>query len=562
MSFVDRFLANLETHRERAFVVEVHAEPGRAPRLTPTRGALLRAMVEDARHSLRSWGVSAGDRVVLVAPNSVRWVAMDLAIRAEGATVVPMYARQATTEIAAMIADADPRLVIVGDPGLEDALQRLLDGKGAPRVRLDALFEGRRTELTPAKRLAPDHVATIIYTSGSSGEPKGVMTTVANVEHMLPVLDAKLGELTGVRGGSDRVFHYLPFCFAGSRMVLWACLFRANGIHLSMRLEDLPRELEAATPEYFLNVPAVLDRVRAGVEKKILEGPLPVKLAYQRAMQAHERDRRGEAGRRDKLALFAAAQAIFPRIRQRIGPALVGLICGSAPLSDDTQAWFERIGLPIFQVYGLTETTAIVTIDRKGSVQVGRVGHAIPGCELRLGEGGELFVRGPNVFPGYFRKEAASDAAFDGEWFRTGDQCELDARGSLKVIGRVKNLLVPSSGHNVAPEPLEQRLLEKIPGAQHAVVIGHGRPWLAAIVSGPVVPSEAELALSDVNEGLPHYRRIRKVFVSPDRFSPENGLLTANQKLRRGEIERRFAKEIGALYGEGADPERREASRA
>ena len=131
-------------------------------------------------------------------------------------------------------------------------------------------------------------------------------------------------------------------------------------------------------------------RAQEGQEKKIGEGPLPVKLAYRRAIEAHERDRSGVAGRRDKLALLAAQQAIFPRIRERIGPALIGLICGSAPLSDDTQAWFERIGLPIFQVYGLTETTAIVTIDRKGAVQTGRVGHAIPGCELKLGEGGEL----------------------------------------------------------------------------------------------------------------------------------------------------------------------------
>jgi long-chain acyl-CoA synthetase len=541
MSFVDRFLSNLEAHRERAFVVEVHRD-----RLAPTRGALLRAMIEDARESLRAHGVKPGDRVVLAAPNSARWVAMDLAILAEGATAVPLYARQAPGELADMIADADAALVIVGEPGLDAALA---DAGVTTRVMLDAMFEGRRIDPRPAVAIAPDHVVTIIYTSGSSGEPKGVMTTRANVEHMLPVLDTKLRELAGVAGGGDRVFHYLPFCFAGSRMVLWACLYRSNGIHLSMKLDELVRELGAATPEYFLNVPALLDRVRAGVEKKLSERPAPIRALYARAIEADARERTGTAGKRDRAALMLAGRVLFPRIREQIGSALKGLICGSAPLSLETQAWFERVGLPVFQVYGLTETTAIVTIDRPEAVQLGRVGHAIPGCEMRLGDGGELQVRGPNVFPGYFRRESATRAAFTADgWFRTGDQCEIDARGSLRIIGRTKNVLVPSSGHNVAPEPLEQMVREAVPGADHVLVVGHGRPFLSAIVSGSVQPSAIGARLDDVNEKLPHYRRIRRFIVAKDAFSPENGMLTANQKLRRAEIERRYAKEITALY--------------
>lgn len=540
-TFVDRFLANLETHRERAFVVEVHAD-----RLAPTRGALLRAMVEDARESLRARGVKAGDRVVLVAPNSARWIAMDLAMLAEGLTAVPLYARQAPRELADMIRDADPALVIVDEPALDTALE---EAGVERRVRLDAMFEGRRLDPRPAIAIAPEHVVTIIYTSGSSGEPKGVMTTRANVEHMLPVLDTKLRELAGVAGGGDRVFHYLPFCFAGSRMVLWACLHRANGIHLSMKLDALVRELAAATPEYFLNVPALLDRVRTGVEKKLAERPAPIRALYAGAMAADARQRAGTAGKRDRALLALADRVLFPKIREQIGPALKGLICGSAPLSVETQAWFERVGLPIFQVYGLTETTAIVTIDRKDAVQIGRVGYAIPGCELRLGELGELQVRGPNVFPGYFRREAATREAFTSDgWFRTGDQCEIDGRGSLRIIGRTKNVIVPSSGHNVAPEPIEQMIREGVSGAEQVLVVGHGRPFLSAILTGAVQPSALEAQIEEINERLPHYRRIRRWVVAREPFTPENGLLTANQKLRRGEIERRYAKEIAALY--------------
>lgn len=540
-SFVERLLANLETHRERAFVVEVQRD-----RLAPTRGALLRAMIEDARESLRAWSVKPGDRVVLAAPNSVRWVAMDLAILAEGATAVPLYARQAPRELADMIRDADPALVIVDEPSLE---AQLGEAGIEDRVRLDTMFEGRRLDPRPAVPIAPDHVVTIIYTSGSSGEPKGVMTTRANVEHMLPVLDTKLRELSGVGGGADRVFHYLPFCFAGSRMVLWACLYRANGIHLSMKLDDLVRELALAMPDYFLNVPALLDRVRAGVEKKLAERALPIRTLYARAMEADARERAGTAGKRDRATLRLAQQVLFPRIREQIGPALKGLICGSAPLSIETQAWFVALGLPIFQVYGLTETTAIVTIDRKDAVQIGRVGHAIPGCELRLGEGGELQVRGPNVFPGYFRREAATRETFTSDgWFRTGDQCEIDTRGSLRIIGRTKNVIIPTSGHNVAPEPIEQMVREGVPGAEQVLVIGHGRPFLSAIVTGAVQPSTVHEKIDDINERLPHYRRIRRWVLAREPFTPENGLLTANQKLRRAEIERRYAKEIAALY--------------
>jgi long-chain acyl-CoA synthetase len=541
VSFVDRMLRGLEDHKERAFVVEVRGE-----RQAVTRGALLRAMVEEARHVLRANGVVQGDRVVLVAANSTQWIATDLAVLAEGATLVPLYARQAPAELAGIVKDADARLIVI-DEGLRTPL--LDAGVSAPIVAIETLFPGARHEPTPARAIPRDHVVTIIYTSGSSGEPKGVMTTVANVEHMLPILDTKLQELSGVRGGNDRVFHYLPFCFAGSRMVLWACLFRQNGIHLSTRLDDLVRELGTARPEYFLNVPALLERVRAGVEKKLASQPLPIRALYRRAIEADARERRGEAGKRDRAALLLAERTVFPRIKEQIGPALRGLICGSAPLSVDTQAWFERIGIPVFQVYGLTETTAIVTIDRRDAVTIGRVGHAIPGCELKLGAGGELLVRGPNVFPGYFRRADATRDAFTADgWFKTGDQCELDTRGSLRVIGRVKDLLVPSSGHNVAPEPLEQLLLENIPGAQQAVVVGHGRPFLSAVITGPLEAREVEARLSTVNEALPHYRRIRRFVVTREAFSPENGLLTANQKLRRGEIERRFAHEIAELY--------------
>ncbi|MBN8612534.1 MAG: AMP-binding protein [Deltaproteobacteria bacterium] len=547
--FVHKILSNLEAWPDRLFAVEVHGS-----RLVSTEGRRLRALVEIARRGLRDHGVVAGDRVVLVAPNSTRWIATDLAILAEGATVVPMYARQDPKELAGMVRDADPKLVITLDETLRDAIAAHVDV--APFLLLPELFTSAApSELEPARPLASDHPVTIIYTSGSSGEPKGVITSVANAEHMLPVLDVKLRELAGAQGGSDRVFHYLPFCFAGSRMVLWGCLFRANGIMMSTSLENLAEEIKTARPEYFLNVPALLERIKSGVEKKIAERAYPIRAGYAEAIAAWRRlqlakQGKGESRKRDELVVAAAKRVIFKSIRAQIGTQIKGLVCGSAPLPEEVQRWFvELLEIPVFQVYGLTETTAIVTIDRRDATVSGRVGHAIRDVEMKLGDEGELLVRGPNIFPGYFRREEATRAAFteDG-WFRTGDQCTIDERGNLAVIGRVKNLLVPTSGHNVAPEPIEERVLQCVPGVEQAVVIGHARPYLTVILTGDVDASAIEAGLEKVNEGLPHYRRLRKAHVAREKLTPENGLLTANQKLRRSAIERHFAKEIEALY--------------
>jgi long-chain acyl-CoA synthetase len=205
------------------------------------------------------------------------------------------------------------------------------------------------------------------------------------------------------------------------------------------------------------------------------------------------------------------------------------------------------LGIPVYQVYGLTETTAIVTMDRPPEVIAGRVGPAIEGVELRVSDTGELQVRGPNVFWGYHNRPEATEAAFEDGWFRTGDRAEL-VDGTWRILGRVKNLLVPSSGHNVAPEPIEQKLVEGIQGVEQAVVVGHGRPFLGAILTGTLDADAIDASVEQINQDLPHYRRIRRVHVSAEPFSVENGLLTANRKLRRGVIEAHYADQVEAFY--------------
>jgi long-chain acyl-CoA synthetase len=361
----------------------------------------------------------------------------------------------------------------------------------------------------------------------------------------------RLDELTALakrEPGRDKVFHYLPFCFAGSRIVLWTCLYRNNPLMMSTDLNVLKDELAVADPNYFLNVPTLLERVRRGVEDAVAkQGGLGQKL-YERGHTAAMKLRHGTGTLSDRLFAGIAGKMVFPKIKRKIGPSLEFLICGSAPLSEETQAWFEMIGIPVYQVYGLTETTAIVTMDLPDAVAPGRVGFAVPGVEAKLGEEDELLCRGPNICSGYWnRPDATSEAIVDG-WFHTGDQCEVDAAGNWRIVGRVKNLLVPESGHNVAPEPLEQKVREACSAVEQAVVVGHGRPFLSVIVTGNVAQNQIATALERVNKELPHYRRLRKFHHSEELFTPENGLLTANQKMKRGVIEKHFSVAINRMY--------------
>jgi long-chain acyl-CoA synthetase len=545
--FAQGFLDGLARLGARPAVIEMHGDRERA-----TSGAELGDLVAAARAGLRARGLRPGDRAALLAPNSARWIALDVAMLAEGLIVVPLYARQEPSELVAMMRDAGVSLVVCADEALAGGVRA--HWPDAPVALSDEVLRAADAPVRErAVPRAPGDCVTLVYTSGTSGEPKGVMITRAGVDFMLPTTSRALRELMGPRAGDDRVFHYLPFCFMGSRIVLWTVLHRygageGGGLWISTKLEDLAAELRGARPHYFLNVPALLERIKKGVEAKLAERPAPVRALYRAGRRAFTAVREGRAGLRDRAVLALVSRVVFATIRAQIGPDLVCLICGSAPLHPDTQAWFEMLGLPVYQVYGLTETTAIVTMDEPGRVEAGKVGRAIAGVELRLGEGDELLVRGPNVFAGYWRKpEATARAIVDG-WLHTGDQCAIDPSGNLAVIGRVGNLLVAESGHNIPPEPIEAKILAELPGAQQCVVIGHARPFLVAIVTGELEEAEVRAAIDRVNASLPHYKRVRKFHVSRAPFTIESGLLTANQKLRRKAIEQHYRDAVEAMY--------------
>src|SRR6202162_3087837 len=211
--------------------------------------------------------------------------------------------------------------------------------------------------------------------------------------------------------------------------------------------------MRAAAPDYFLNVPALLERMRKAVDEQLEKTGGVALTIYSQAKNAWLSK---QAGRGGSILLSVARTVIFPTIRKKmIGSNLKALICGSAPLNVETQLYFMMLGIPVLQVYGLTETTAICTMDDPHRVKPGRVGPAISRVEMKLVENDEIVVRGPNIFPGYWNRPQESAGVLRDGWFHTGDQGEVNAAGNWRIVGRIKNLIILNSGHNIAPEPIE-----------------------------------------------------------------------------------------------------------
>ena len=520
--------------------------------ISAVTGAEFQSLIETARAFLREAGVAKGDRCALLAHNSIRWAALDLALACEGVVVVPLYARQAPRELAAMLRNAAPTLLVAGDARLADSIRAVNDE--LPRVALfDEIFAGveqiGQSKSPPVPLVESDPVK-IIYTSGTSGEPMGVLLTAGNVNFMLGCTKARLDQLMRGQAGRERVFHYLPFCFAASWIAMLSFLSRECVLTLSTDLNRLQAEMEFAQPHYFLNVPTLLERVRRGIEDGIAKrGGTAAKL-FANARSSWFQQQAGTPCRLGWMWLAIARAAIFPSIRKRIGANLKALICGSAPLSRDTQLFFAMLGIQVLQVYGLTETTAICTMDVPGEAEPGWVGRAIPGTEMKLAENQEIIVRGPNVFPGYWQKPDETVKILRDGWFHTGDQGEVNDKGLWRITGRIKNLIILNSGHNIAPEPLEEKLLSLIPGAQQAVLIGNGRSYLVALVTGQMDASGVQAAIDQINSGVPHYKQVRAFHIEREPLSIESGLLTANGKLRRDAISAHFAAQLGMMYRE------------
>lgn len=544
-NFLQNIFENLQRSADRVVLREAHGG-----QFVSNSGAELLRLIETARQWLRSIGIQPGQRCGVVAANSIRWIAIDLALMAEGIIVVPLYHRQTPLELVAMLKDCQPRLVLTGDQQLADALANAWPDSPRPVV-LSEIFSAieQKSALSPIHQRADDELLTIIYTSGTSGEPKGVCLTIGNLNHMTGCTTERLDQLMGNVSEPDRIFLYAPMNFAASWMLMLSAFSREAVLTLSTDLTQLADEIRHSAPHYFLNVPTLLERVKRGVEDNIAKQAAPIRALYSRAREAWQRQYVGRGKSLDSLWLALGRKLIFARVKSRFGPNLRALICGSAPLAPETQQFFLMLGIPVLQAYGLTETSALCTLDDpRVAVEPGYVGPAVPGIEMQLTDNDEIVVRGPNIFSGYWnRPEETSRVLRDG-WFHTGDQGEVNARGNWRIIGRIKNLLVLNTGHKFAPEPIEDKLAQLLPAAQQIVLVGNARSYVCMLVNGKVESSAVQAAIDTVNSDLPHYRQIRNFKILSDTFTPESGLLTAMGKVKRDAIAKRYDAEINSMY--------------
>ena len=546
MPFVEEIFARLRANASTPVLEEI-----RDGKVTGVTGGELLELIGRARSFLATFSATKGlkkyDRCGLLAANSIRWIAMDFAAMAEGLIVVPLYSRQAPAELAAMMKDSTPALICCGDAALRDGIVQAWAG-APPHFLFDEIFASEGKPANDPQLRAEDAV-TIIYTSGTSGEAKGVVLSAANVSFMLGCTSSRLDQLMAGHSGQDRIFHYLPFSFCASWIAVLTFLLRGSRVTLNTDLTKIPNDMPAVAPHYFLNVPQLLERMRRGVDEQIAKKGGVGLAIYSRAKAAWARKQGKKSQATDALWLGLANGIVFPTIRKKmVGGNLRALICGSAPLTPETQDYFSMLGICVLQVYGLTETTGILTMDDPANPAPGRVGPAIPGIEMRLGENEEIVVRGPNIFPGYWNRPQESAEVMRDGWFHTGDQGEMDAAGNWRIVGRIKNLIVLGSGHKIPPEAVEEEIALHLPPGQQVVVVGNGRGYLSAIVAGNASSNQVQAALEAVNPQLPHYKQVRVFCLRAEAFSIENGMLTANGKLKRDLIAARMKNEIEDMY--------------
>jgi len=529
--------------------------------------------------------LARGDRVAVLARNGVEWVAFDIAAQALGLVVVPLYTTDNPGNIAYVLSDSGARLLftdtlahwraLVPLAGEFPSLERLvcLEASG-PLERLAGVGISVVREWLPAEAADPEDragasqaLATIVYTSGTTGRPKGVMLSHAN---LLANAQAVLDAIQGYR--EDVYLSFLPVSHTFERTVgYYVPMMAGSTVAYARSLQHLAEDLTAVRPTVLVSVPRIYERayarIAAGLATRRVARALfdaTVAIGWDR----FEGRRRGPAA---ALAWPFLRRLVAQRILEHFGGRVRIAVSGGAPLAPSLARVFIGLGLPLLQGYGLTEAAPVVTSNRLDDNVAHSVGLPLPGVELRLGAGDELLVRGPNVMLGYWQRPDATREAIDAEgWLHTGDKARIEG-GRVYIVGRIKEILVLSTAEKVAPADLELAITED-PHFDQAMVVGEGMPYLAAlavlnreswpgfaraagvdprdpgalaalgVVSGALARIERQLAR------FPSYARVRRVWLTLEPWTIENGLITPTLKLKRAELAQGFAGEIAQLY--------------
>lgn len=546
--------------------------------------------------ALISLGVEPGRGVAIMSFNRPEWFLADQGAIAAGALPVGVYTNLTAEQVAYVARHSESQVAVVenaehldkflavrgGLPDLKTLV--LLDGASdAPGVigweQMMALGDDVPEADLEARLAAqkPDDVCTLIYTSGTTGPPKGVMQTHRN---LIWTPTTVAGEFA--LGHEHSVISYLPLAHSAEQMVsLYIPLARGLCTWFAESLEKIGENLREVRPNVFFAVPRVWEKIQAAmIEAGAKNPPLKKKIAAwarRVGLEAGYAEQRGEP---KPWTYPIADKLVFSKVRERLGLDRA-LICatGAAPISLDTAEFFLSLGIPIMEAYGLTETSAPATVSRPGRYRTAAAGYVLPGSEMRTAEDGELFVRGPHIFKGYYKDpEATREVLSDDGWFATGDIGEVEESGFVRITDRKKEILVTSGGKNVAPQPIEARL-KAIPGVDNAVVLGDRRNYLTALftvepqqaraalagsdagdgaggaertpadlAADPALRRHLEAELEKVNAALARYEQIKRFAVLPEPFSVEGGELTPTMKLKRRVIHEKYADEIAGLY--------------
>ncbi len=557
--------------------------------------------IRDLSLGLGALGVGLGDRVAIVAESRPEWVMADLAILTGAAVTVPVYPTLSSTQARYILHDAGAKAAIVSTrlqlekiqevrhqlPALEAVI--LMDdwtpGDSPSVISLATVAERGHARLAGewgaarefsdrARAVRPDQLATIIYTSGTTGEPKGVMLSHANL-----VSNVKAGAQVLQLTEQDVALSFLPLSHSFERTVSYIYLLSGVRMVFAESFDTIGRDIGRVRPTLLTGVPRVFEKLHGRIMDKGQAEPGLKGTIFSWAIGAGT-VRGAAALRGQSVGLLSALQAtvadrlVFAKIRDGLGGRLRYLVSGSAPLPAYIAEFFQGIGLPIIEGYGLTESSPILTVNPPDAPRAGTVGRVLPGVELRIAEDGEILARGPNIMSGYYNKpEATAEALKDG-WFHTGDIGTIDEHGYLRITDRKKDLLVTSGGKKIAPQPIET-VIKRNPLVAEAVLLGDRRKYAAALIvpSFPALErrlkdlgrppgSRDELAgradvlalyqeiIDALNRDLSQFERIKKIAILPAEFSIQSGELTPTLKVKRKVIEERWRAAIEALYAE------------
>src|SRR3954463_396161 len=540
--------------------------------------------VRAAAKGLVAAGIEAGDRVALICKTRYEWTLLDYAIWFAGAVTVPVYETSSAEQIQWILADSGARAVVAETPehvARVNEVRKDLDGLNhvwsitdnavdiLTRLGQDISDEALEERRTTA---GPGDLATLIYTSGTTGRPKGCMLTHGNFMVELGVAVQELDQLFDTDDASTLLF--LPLAHVFARIIQIGCVKSRTRLGHSADIKNLVADLQAFRPTFVLAVPRVFEKVfntasqRATADGRgaIFDRAAETAIAYSRGLDRG----RPSLGVRAQHALFS--RLVYGRLREALGGRCEHAVSGGAPLGDRLGHFYRGIGVTVLEGYGLTETTAALTVNQPVALKIGTVGRPLPGTSVRVAEGGGLLVRGGQVFTGYWNNDAATAEVLEADgWFHTGDVGEVDDEGFVRITGRKKEILVTAGGKNVAPAVLEDRLRAHALIDQ-CIVVGDGQPFIAALVtldreSLPVwaeahgkqldlatlvddadLRAEVELAVEDANKAVSKAEAIRKFTILPDEWTEEGGQLTPSLKLKRNVVMREQKDEVAALY--------------